>query len=401
MDSLKKTVRLCVLALPIGLASAGHAAGVHADTSSKRGATVSEPTRAAQGTAPNFAIIDKLPPRYAGADCSAIARKLKSFNVGKSEYETTAAYTARIAALAGRKIDGARTMADRVAFVDQGGDIVATYVADAGHLDVTAKSDNVLQTVDGVSRAGVIVSERLEGARGVVMSNEFGAKVRGTEARRSACALAFKNIENSDEHLDAVSALIPMTPGEGKAAKRQLALMYVGTIAPPFVGTYEGFHKATLDDPHQISWHGDSVVLNLSEVWLFNRATGQVYKKTPVRSQATDVPAPAPAAAAVVAVRPPMPARMAHGGTVEMDGCKPAYPARSKLREETGTVTLSFWVSPESRVVDSKVVRSTGFRTLDKAAQEAISKCTFHPEVENGVPVDTWVDVRYTFSFDD
>jgi hypothetical protein len=91
--------------------------------------------------------------------------------------------------------------------------------------------------------------------------------------------------------MDAVSALVPMTPAEAKAAKQRLALMYIGTIAPPFLGIYEDSHKATLDDPHQISWRGDSVVLNPSEVWVFNRTTGSVYKKVAVAGRASDKPA--------------------------------------------------------------------------------------------------------------
>jgi protein TonB len=390
---------LFVLAVPVALASAAHGADLGADTSSEQVAAGIARGSAGQGSVLDFAVIDKLPPRYAGADCSAMARKLKSFNVEKSEYETTSAYSARMAALAGRKIDGARTMADPVAFMDPGSDIASTYVADAGHLDVTAKPENVLQTIEGASRPGVIVSERLAGARSVVMSNAFGAKVQGTEARRSVCTLAFKNMENFDEQMDAVSALIPMTPAEAKAAKQQLAVLYIGTVAPPFVGTYDGFHKATLDDPHQVAWDGDTIVMNLAEVWLFNRATGKVYHKVPagrLRGAAVATEETAPAAAP-----PTAPATMAHGGSVEIDHCKPKYPSRSKFNEETGTVTLSFWVSPEGKVVDSKLVRSTGFQGLDQAAREALGKCTFYPALENGVLVNTWVDVRYKFSLDE
>ena len=48
------------------------------------------------------------------------------------------------------------------------------------------------------------------------------------------------------------------------------------------------------------------------------------------------------------------------------DNCKPRYPARSKLQQETGTVALSFWVSAAGQVIDSKIVRSTGFYDLDQ-----------------------------------
>ena len=122
MDSVNRTVRMVVLAVPGPLAGTAHAAGGGDDAPSKRVVTRAEPHSAAQGAAVDFSLIDKLPPRYAASDCSAIVRKLKSFNVDKSEYETTSAYGVRIAALAGREIDGA------------GSDLASTYVADAGHL---------------------------------------------------------------------------------------------------------------------------------------------------------------------------------------------------------------------------------------------------------------------------
>ena len=401
MSSLNKTVRFVLLVLTASIASLVHAGNDGAIKSPKQADTRSQLDSAAQGNPSSFSSIDKLPPHYSGSDCFAIVRKLKSFNVAKSEFETSASYSDRMNALGSRKLDGARTFAEPLAFVASDSMIESMYVADEGFLDVTAKWGDTSQTIAGRRYPGSIVSERSAGVNSVTLSNAFGATVRGTESRRTVCTLVFANNRSFDEDRDAISALIPMTPAEAKAAKQQLALLYVGTIASPYLGTYVASHTATLDDPHKVTWNGDSLVVNLSEVWLFNRATGKVYKKVPVASTETATASAGPAAKVTSQAIPSVPAPTKHGGTVDVNNCKPAYPAISKRLEETGTVTLSFWVSPAGQVVESRLVRSTGFRNLDIAAREALSKCTFHAALENGVPVDTWVDVKYSFDLND
>jgi protein TonB len=66
---------------------------------------------------------------------------------------------------------------------------------------------------------------------------------------------------------------------------------------------------------------------------------------------------------------------------------KPEYPRSSLVNEETGTVSLSFVISENGNVVESKVVKSSGFKNLDRAAESAFSKCKFKPVVKNGTAV--------------
>ena len=285
MELLNRTARLLLLALPVAFAGVAHAAGAAAVEPAKHIDAKLRPASAGQGNVLDFSVVDKLPPRYSGSDCSAIARKLKSFDVAKNEFETSTAYTARITALSSRKLDGAHTLTDLIGFVEAGSDIKSSYVADAGRLDVTAKWYRITQSIEDNKYPGIFVSEKSTGEQRVVMSNAFGASVKGTQEQRAVCALAFANLSNVNDALGAISTSIPMTPAEAKAAKQQLALMYIGTIAPPYVGTYDGTLEATMEDPRQISWHGDSVLLSLTDVWLFNRATGEVYKKMPVGRQ--------------------------------------------------------------------------------------------------------------------
>lgn len=78
--------------------------------------------------------------------------------------------------------------------------------------------------------------------------------------------------------------------------------------------------------------------------------------------------------------------------------CKAEYPKASLMNEEQGEVSMSFLVSAEGRVLDSKVEKSSGFKNLDKAAVKAISACKFKPGTKDGAVAQTWTKVDYVWS---
>jgi len=79
---------------------------------------------------------------------------------------------------------------------------------------------------------------------------------------------------------------------------------------------------------------------------------------------------------------------------------KPEWPKSSLRNEETGTVTLSFLIGVDGRVADSKIVKSSGFRELDKAAVAGISKCHFKPGLTDGKPEQAWMQMQYVWTLE-
>ncbi len=78
--------------------------------------------------------------------------------------------------------------------------------------------------------------------------------------------------------------------------------------------------------------------------------------------------------------------------------CKVDYPKASLMNEETGVTIMSFLVSAEGAVVESKLDKSSGHKNLDKAAMKAVSACRFKPGMKDGTPAQTWATVNYTWS---
>jgi protein TonB len=112
----------------------------------------------------------------------------------------------------------------------------------------------------------------------------------------------------------------------------------------------------------------------------------------------TELSRPAPPAPPAAAANP-NPVRIA--AVADFNTCaKPEWPKASLRNEETGTVTLSFLIGTDGRVADSKIVKSSGFRDLDKAAVTGISKCKFKPGSTDGKPEQAWMQMQYVWTLE-
>ena len=117
--------------------------------------------------------------------------------------------------------------------------------------------------------------------------------------------------------------------------------------------------------------------------------------------------APAPTNAITTTNKPPPPAAPApaprpsgvtKAPVVKAKACRePEYPAVSERLGETGTVLLQLLVGTDGKVSDSKIEKSSGFERLDKAAQQALSRCKFEPGEVDGKPSAAWAQLKYTF----
>jgi protein TonB len=78
----------------------------------------------------------------------------------------------------------------------------------------------------------------------------------------------------------------------------------------------------------------------------------------------------------------------------------PKYPKAALMNEETGTVALMFLVSPDGKVTDSKVDKSSGSKSLDKAALSAFTQCKFKPGTKDGKPDALWAKIEFVWKLE-
>lgn len=77
---------------------------------------------------------------------------------------------------------------------------------------------------------------------------------------------------------------------------------------------------------------------------------------------------------------------------------KPAYPAAAIEQKREGTATIGFLVGVDSKLVETKVEKSSGHSDLDEATRKALMLCTFSAATQNGKPVQEWTHVQYVWS---
>jgi periplasmic protein TonB len=51
----------------------------------------------------------------------------------------------------------------------------------------------------------------------------------------------------------------------------------------------------------------------------------------------------------------------------------------------------------DGKVVEIKIIKSSGFSRLDEAAKQAFGQCEFNPGTVDGVPEKTTATVQYEF----
>ncbi len=79
---------------------------------------------------------------------------------------------------------------------------------------------------------------------------------------------------------------------------------------------------------------------------------------------------------------------------------KPSYPPIAKRMGYQGRVIVRLLVSAEGRVKRVKVIRSSGYGILDRAAVQALQKWRFSPALRNGIAVSWWVEVPVVFNLE-
>jgi protein TonB len=84
--------------------------------------------------------------------------------------------------------------------------------------------------------------------------------------------------------------------------------------------------------------------------------------------------------------------------SLDAKACKVSYPKQSLMNEEQGVTSMQFLVSAGGKVLDSKLEKSSGFKSLDKAALSALAACQFKPGTKDGAPSQTWTKIDYAWA---
>ena len=84
---------------------------------------------------------------------------------------------------------------------------------------------------------------------------------------------------------------------------------------------------------------------------------------------------------------------------LDKNSCSKAeYPKAALMNEESGVVSLSILVMADGSVTDSKVDKSSGSKTLDKAAIKIYTACKYSPGIKDGKSEQAWAKVEHVWT---
>jgi len=76
----------------------------------------------------------------------------------------------------------------------------------------------------------------------------------------------------------------------------------------------------------------------------------------------------------------------------------PSYPRAARERKMEGTVILRLGVEADGSINSIRIVQSSGHRLLDRAAMKTVrKKWEFTPSVEQGLPIESSLDIEISF----
>ncbi len=77
---------------------------------------------------------------------------------------------------------------------------------------------------------------------------------------------------------------------------------------------------------------------------------------------------------------------------------QPTYPEPARLAQIEGNVVVEALVDVDGKIIDAKILKSSGNITLDQAAVEAAQKARFTPAKQRDMFVRVWVSIPFRFT---
>lgn len=127
--------------------------------------------------------------------------------------------------------------------------------------------------------------------------------------------------------------------------------------------------------------------------------TGQTAQKMPDQnlSNIMDAAEPFPKTAAPVSEQSNAPELRKEAVPLYKVNPRPRYPGIARRRGHTGTVMLMVFVNRTGEAGEIRIFESSGYDSLDRAAEKAVADWRFEPGTSNGVPAGMWVKIPITF----
>ncbi|MBX6376587.1 MAG: hypothetical protein IRZ13_20465, partial [Acetobacteraceae bacterium] len=204
----------------------------------------------------------------------------------KGEFETTEAYEARARSAQGR-------LSDDIAVIVPVPEHHARYNADRQEMKVSYISGEAVLATDLAlgprydSVYHIIVSQSIRPTGTYTGANAFGRRATVVRQEGNRVGLTFPGLNSSlgwPSGYSSSGIVLRMDPEAARRAKNNFAVMFVGSLKPPFVLTGSIHRTPTIQAPFDTTINLRSLNMDPVCAVLVNRATGEVLRSLRLRS---------------------------------------------------------------------------------------------------------------------
>ncbi|MBB5610393.1 MULTISPECIES: hypothetical protein [unclassified Janthinobacterium] len=224
---------------------------------------------------------ETLPIDFRGHSCIAISDRLKAFKLKKDEFESTKAYAERVEHVKSEPIYGNLNGSSIIAMSPDKPLLMPNYNADTETMTVRMLSHGSRTTMIGEGFfSSALINSSLSSTQKYIGENGYGKKVEITSSVYDACGITFANIKSQGPSTGIPSDFsFKISPDDARLNKGAIRILYIAKLESPFLSRYGNMIKPTMDNPIELLWNGDSLVMKLSQVWLYSSVTGKVFSK--------------------------------------------------------------------------------------------------------------------------
>jgi hypothetical protein len=277
MMQISDDLKLAILG--ISVAAFGSANAARSVVAPKSAAPTMENSAPPNGMQAPFDLASEVLPGGGGHSCDAVSASISTLDLKKGEFETSSAFSSRMDASANLPLFGSVYPASLFAFAVHERDNSARYDADTQLMKVSIRyySDQILKAGSTLVPS-VIVNQRTASQGRYEGSNAYGAKAQIDRIKLEVCALGIVNAERGPYRVGWKERTVTYRISAEKAQemKGHVAIVYVGTLQPPYVQEFYDFLRPTLDHPVDKTYGGKLLLLQLHRTLIIDERTGEI-----------------------------------------------------------------------------------------------------------------------------
>ena len=255
----------------------------------------SNPKLLAQSNAPSKKIVEtefqinveKLPQDFNGHNLKLLYDSLekREKTKDKGEFETTEQYRQRIEQDNNKPLLGMININSTIAFVEDVNNLVSNiknlYNADNKTMTYTLEGERSQNSEIKYSSSYLDKKNCFQIDLIVALSKDYvGTNGYGTKAnvRQTISYIPSLVIENWNQgNWGEIQVNMPINVA--LTAKNQSRILFIGKLTKPLFSSGYMSSKPTIQQPRDSSWIYNYLHLNLEEIWIFNKETGEIYIK--------------------------------------------------------------------------------------------------------------------------